>query len=471
MRQSNIRRKILLSLTVFVLVIVGVLMLFQTVFLEQFYENFKLADIRDRADALLDQLQDDEFATYLEDAAQGGDMCVHVINADGRTVAATNRYRDCAVHRMGVSDLRRIFLETRAAGGAQTRRFTMPAPDAAMQGARHGALQNVLYSRTSGDYMVLASAMITPVNATVRVLRVQLLYASVLFILAAGALAFWLSSRIAKPIVGLSESARRLAAGEREVSFESGGYREVDDLRDALNDAARELARVSHLQRELIANISHDLRTPLTMIRGYGEAIRDLPGENTPENIQVIIDEAERLSRLVCDVLDLSRLQSGTQELQPEEFCLTDAVAQQVARCARMVEHDGYRISFSFDREVCVRGDALRLSQVVYNLLGNALTFTGEDRTVLVRQIVRDAWVRIEVEDHGEGIAPQEIADIWERYYKANGPHRRATVGSGLGLAIVRETVRLHGGRCGVQSQPGQGSVFWFELRVDDESV
>ena len=143
MRQSNIRRKILLSLTVFVLVIVGVLMLFQTVFLEQFYENFKLADIRDRADALLDQLQDDEFATYLEDAAQGGDMCVHVINADGRTVAATNRYRDCAVHRMGVSDLRRIFLETRAAGGAQTRRFTMPVPDAAMQGTRHGALQTV----------------------------------------------------------------------------------------------------------------------------------------------------------------------------------------------------------------------------------------------------------------------------------------------------------------------------------------
>ena len=93
----------------------------------------------DRADALLDQLQDDEFATYLEDAAQGGDMCVHVINADGRTVAATNRYRDCAVHRMGVSDLRRIFLETRAAGGAQTRRFTMPAPDAAMQGTGLGS--------------------------------------------------------------------------------------------------------------------------------------------------------------------------------------------------------------------------------------------------------------------------------------------------------------------------------------------
>ena len=192
------------------------------------------------------------------------------------------------------------------------------------------------------------------------------------------------------------------------------------------------------LQRELVANISHDLRTPLTMIIGYSEAMRDIPGENTPENIQVVIDEAKRLNTLVNDVLDISKLQSGTQTLSLKEFNLTRSIQEILLRYNKLVDYD---IRFQFTEEIWVRADELKISQVVYNLVNNAITYTGRDKKVTIIQSLpsaRPGYVQVEVQDTGEGLEQNQLQDIWQRYYKVDKSHKRAQIGTGLGLSMSK---------------------------------
>ena len=203
------------------------------------------------------------------------------------------------------------------------------------------------------------------------------------------------------------------------------------------------------------------------MITGYGEVMRDLPGENTPENIQIIIDEATRLSSLVNDLLDLSKLQSGSIKPQKSRFCLTDSIRDIFKRYSKLKEQDGYNIEFECGEDVFVVADELRISQVIYNLVNNAINYAGDDKTVIVTQIVKDNIVRIEVTDHGEGISPENLQYIWDRYYKVDKEHKRGVIGTGLGLSIVKGILDSHNAHYGVKSTLGKGSTFWFELPID----
>ena len=282
-------------------------------------------------------------------------------------------------------------------------------------------------------------------------------------------IAFLISKRVSSPIVAINSSAKELAKGNYDTTFKGEGYQEIRELNNTLNYAAKELSKVEGLRRELIANISHDLRTPLTMITGYGEVMRDIPGENTPENVQIIIDEAKRLTTLVNDILDISKFQSGNQVLKIEDFNLTKSIEEILLRYNKLTEQNGYKIIFTHDEDVIIQGDEVKLSQVIYNLINNAITYTGEDKTVTLRQIIEEDWVKIEVIDSGEGIPEEDIPLIWDRYYKVNKTHKRAAIGTGLGLSLVKEILQLHEAEFGVESSLGEGSCFYFKLRLPKE--
>ena len=323
---------------------------------------------------------------------------------------------------------------------------------------------------TGGDgaeYVILLDSELTPVSATISTLKAQFFLIAVVLLLGALLLAYLISRRVSRPLVRMNEAAQTLAKGEYDVHFAGQGYRETRELAKTLNYAAEELSKIDRLQKELIANISHDLRTPLTMITGYGEVMRDLPGENTPENVQVIIDEATHLSALVNDLLDLSRLQSGMREPRMETFDLTETVRTLLHRYDRLTSHDGYRITFAAEQEVEIRADRTMLLQVIYNLINNAINYCGEDKAVEVVQTLKeDGMVRLSVIDHGEGISEEELPHIWDRYYKVDRVHRRARIGTGLGLSIAKGALELHGASYGVNCRKGQGSEFWFELPI-----
>ncbi|MEG2083477.1 MAG: HAMP domain-containing sensor histidine kinase, partial [Oscillospiraceae bacterium] len=155
------------------------------------------------------------------------------------------------------------------------------------------------------------------------------------------------------------------------------GCREIDELANSLNYATAELSQVDRLRSELIANISHDLRTPLTMITGYGEIIRDIPGENTRENIDIIINEAKRLSALVSDVMDLSRYRAETQPLRIAPFSLTDTITQIIGTFSKFTEQEGYSIAFEHEDNLVVDADEVMIGRVIYNLIANSINYTG----------------------------------------------------------------------------------------------
>ena len=317
-----------------------------------------------------------------------------------------------------------------------------------------------------GRYLIVQSTELTPVGTVMKTMRHLYLWIGIIMSVVALATAVFISKLITKPIVKMNESAKRLAKGDYDADFTVQGYREIDELADSLNFAAGELAKADHLQKELVANVSHDLRTPLTLIKGYSEVMRDIPGENKAENIQIIIDETARLSDLVSDVLDLSRIQSGMRKPEFQEFSLTDTVKETMQRYERLTKQDGYRIEFSAECDVSVMADRVMILQVIYNLINNAINYNGEDKMVSVEQKVIGDTVCISVSDSGEGIPEDQLNAIWDRYYKVDKVHRRATVGTGLGLSIVKQILELHGAAYGVKSRLGEGSTFWFELKV-----
>ncbi len=320
--------------------------------------------------------------------------------------------------------------------------------------------------RNHTEFMIVQCTEISPLRAMTSTLQDQTLWSGLILAILALGMAYMMSRLITKPIIKMNDAAKQLAGGQYEVNFSVSGYREIHELAESLNYASTELAKTDRLQKELISNISHDLRTPLTMIKGYSEVMRDIPGENTPENIQIIIDETSRLSEMVNDMLDISRIQAGTRIPEFQVFSLTETVRSTMVRYERLMMQDGYNIEFSSEGDVEVMADRGMILQVVYNLINNAINYTGEDKYVSVKQTIEGDSVRISITDTGEGIAEDQISMIWDRYYRVDKVHKRATVGTGLGLSIVKGILELHNSSYGVESTPGQGSTFWFELKI-----
>lgn len=307
-------------------------------------------------------------------------------------------------------------------------------------------------------------AMVTPVEATVSTLRMQLFIITAIMVLLATLLAVIISKHISKPIEQINQSAKVLAMGNYETQFNGRGFLEIKELSNTLNTAAVELSKVEHLRRELMANISHDLRTPLAFIYSYAEMMHDFPQEVTAEQSQIIMDEAKRLTSLVNDILDISSLETGITKLNMVNYNLTESLRKTINRVRELVKNDGYHLDLVNNEDVCILADEVKITQAFCNLLFNAITYSGDDKIVIVRQIVEGSVVRIEVIDHGEGISQSDLPYIWERYYKVDKKHKRPKMGTGIGLSIVKKIIEVHKGEYGVESEVGKGSTFWFQL-------
>lgn len=321
-----------------------------------------------------------------------------------------------------------------------------------------------IHSESGRNYLLLLTSETSPTRSLNVITHIIFTCAIFFALLTSLIFSFLISRGLSKPVKKLSASAKKLAQGDYDVIFAAGGYDEISQLGEVLNGMAKKLRETERLREEFLANVSHDMRTPLTMISGYGEMMRDIPGENTPENIQIIIDESNRLAKLVSDVLDLSKMQSGTYETNPVKFCINDSIMDIIALFKKLSGEEG-RIKYAATGKTFVNLDETLVFQAIYNLINNALKHSGKNATVTVSQIVIDGKVRISVMDNGCGIPEDMLEDIWKRYHK--GPSFGG--GTGLGLPIVSAAVKLCGGSYGAASKVGEGSDFWIELPVYKE--
>ena len=271
---------------------------------------------------------------------------------------------------------------------------------------------------------------------------------------------------LTRPIKRFTETARRIGDGDLTLKYEGNGYNEFDDLADALNYATSEMIKAENFRRDFLTNVSHDIRTPLTLIKANAEMIRDLSGDNKEKrnrNTQTIINEADRLTLLVEDILDLSKLQAGVVEMNNGKVDVGAVTREVVGQFDVLRERGGYVFETDIADGLIAVCDRKRLAQVIYNLVGNAINYVGEDKKVIVRLFEKDGRIRAEISDHGKGIPPDEIDKVWERYYRSNRQNRNV-VGSGIGLSIVKNVLIGFGARYGIISGVGEGTTFWFEL-------
>jgi signal transduction histidine kinase len=478
-RRIGIKWNLFLSFLAFSGVLLVLLWMFQTVFLDSFYRSIKTSSIQHSAQTIANNIDHTELDTLVSRIAQENDINIRIISEDLTEIASAEVAPSSIINMMPINELWQYYAKAAAANGSIFEHFDLKAFKDDRYDDKHftgqvpakdkGMLDTIIFARTvtltdGTRAVILLNTTLTPITATVDTLRIQLLYITGILVVLSLLLALLMSRRVARPIIQINDTSKRMAKGDYGAHFTASGYKEIAELADTLNHTVLELGRVENLRRELIANISHDLRTPLTMISGYAEVMRDLPGENSPENVQVIIDESRRLTSLVNDILDLSKLQSGTQVLNLETYNLTDSIRSILQRYTKLTEQEGLKLVLEADQPAIVRADHVRVGQVLYNLINNAINYTGDDKLVRVRQTISGQTVRIEIIDSGEGIAPDQLAHIWDRYYKVDKVHKRAAIGNGLGLSIVKGILDLHKSRYGVESTVGQGSTFWFEL-------
>ncbi len=502
--KPGIGLRLFASFIAFAAVILGLLWVFQILFLQDFYKAIKLSRA-DSALAAVNQLLLDNNTEGLQDSiddlAEYYDVSIAVYDQNLSKLAFTRAIPNDSICDLRGAEVMLLYKRAVDNGGTYTERFENKGPEIpaflhpqdenkAASGepapagdkdnrrgqkyAQQGDIESVIQvsvlptDENCAGYTIVLNSVLTPVTDTVETLKVQLTAISIVTVLAAVILAVLLARQISKPIVRMNATAAKLASGNYQVHFDgNGGCRELDELSDTLNYATGELSQVDRLRSELIANISHDLRTPLTMIAGYAEMMRDIPGENSAQNAEVILQETRRLTTLVNDVLDLSKYKAEAVSLQKAPFSISSCIRETIERFSSFMESSGYRILFEPQEELTVFADAKTIQQVLYNLLSNSINYTGKDKTVRVRQLREDNFARIEVIDSGEGVPEDDLPHIFERYYRSSKTHKRPTVGTGIGLAIVKSILDAHGAPCGVITSVGQGSVFWFKLPLD----
>jgi len=319
-----------------------------------------------------------------------------------------------------------------------------------------------------GHYFYI-STPIPPIDSTVVVLRQQFIIVTVILFALSFIAAWWISRKVSKPIIRLTKSAERLVKGELDENIYDNGFTEINQLASAFEYAANELRSLDKYRREFIANVSHDLKTPLSIIKFYGEMIKDVSG-NDPvkrnKHCDTIIKEVDWLTGMVGEIVELSKLESGKAEVSITTLDLSACLKDIISRFDVLTDKEGYSFETDIEEKLFVSGNEPMLRRTLYNLISNAVNYTGEDKRVNISLKRKGENLRFEVTDTGEGIPKEKQSVIWDRYYKSNETHKRAVVGTGIGLSIVKNVLILHKADYGVISDTGKGSTFWFELKA-----
>ena len=458
-KKFSLRIELIIFLLIFVLSILGLIYFFQTSFLDSFYKESKINVLENIASEVKLSIENDDLDDYMDQITISNEVCVRVVSNNSKY----NNVGACSLKNLDFNTINDIAKQTSDNGGDKL--FDLFRYHVNSDSELDIYIYSKLFDINDETVMVLVSTMITPIGATISTIKSQYVIIVGIVVVMTIILALILSHFIIKPIKKINDESKNLAKGEYDKSKVNFKIKEFDELNNTLDKANEDISKADKAKKELLANVSHDLRTPLTMIVGYGEMIRDLPEENNESNINVIIDEAKRLSTLVDDLLDISRIENDNIKLNKKEVSLNDLLTNTYHQYEKYCEAQNVKLELKLSEDKIVSIDEARIKQVLYNFINNALNYNDKDnQLIILGSEIIDNKTRVYVYDNGEGISDKDINNIWDRYYKVDKLHKRSHIGSGIGLALSKQLLEAHNIKYGVESKVGEYTKFYFDL-------
>ena len=455
-KTNSLKINIWLFLIAFSIFILCFLWLFQIVFLNSYYKSYKTGELDKAATELRESTILD--SQTIEDIAQKRDLCIEIYGTD--TYFSTISNKGCMEFGNRNFKVKQDFIKSNLL-------------------EQHYSLINEKFENETLIYALkldqelyaFINASLEPLDSTITILSNQFIITSIIVLVLSLIIGYFISRKLSKPIIKISDESKKLADGNFSANFKTkSDIYEINELADSLNYAKEELSKTESLKRDLMANVSHDLKTPLTMIKAYAEMVRDITYNNKEkreENLNTIIEETDRLTLLVNDILDLSAAQSDNLNLNIEEIDLIELINEVIKRFKILSEQEDYKFIFNHPDKVIIHADYKRIYQVIYNLMNNAINYTGNDKKVYIDITEDKHKYTVSIRDTGKGIKQEDLKHIWDKYYHNEKKHKRNNFGTGLGLSIVKNILQMHNYKYGVTSSD-KGSTFYFEIEKDN---
>lgn len=457
LKKNNLKKEILKYLIIFAIIILSFLWIFQAIFFKAIYKEYKLNEIKQTAN-IINKNKNKITQEQINELALDKSVCIEIDNNNYELIYNSTYFgKGCIRNKEQTLKYKFDFISN------NKKKQTYEIEDKSQN------VNTYVYAiKLDEEQYVFINASIEPVDSIEQIIRKELLIITIIIVILSLILAEIISNIISNPIKKISKEAKKIATGNFNINFNNdSNIEEINELTSSLNYAKEELNKTEELRQDLMANISHDLKTPLTMIKAYAEMSIDLHNNNEEkrkQDVEIIKEEVERLTNLVNDILDLSKMQSKVDELNIEEFDLVKLVENILKRYEVLKEKENYNFIFKHNKkETKVKADKKKIEIVIYNLINNAINYTGSDNKVIIN-IEDKEEIKLEIKDTGKGIKEEDIPYIWDKYYKNKKKHKRNLIGTGLGLSIVKKALELHKFKYGVETKINKGTTFYFQI-------
>ena len=484
-KRRSFKIKLWLYFVLFTAFIFTILWLLQTVFIQNFYNDMLISNTKKAAEKIISSCGEENFSDIIDDLSLNNSILVYITDSDGNIIYISDQFKGLSMKNHGKLTEEKNenpFGKYLGEGGRHKGEYRS-LPDGfnefleALEESDSKIYENIadgLYTYgtyiDSGDEeknVLYISTTLDAVGPAVDIIRVQLIWGTVISLITAFILAWFIARGFARPVAKLTEKAEHIGEDDFPEDFKKGFCSELDELIDVLDETSDKLKKSRGFQRELLANVSHDLRTPLTMIKGYAEMIRDISRtdeQQCNEDVEVIVRESDRLSAMVNEILEYSEMQSAERKPEFETVDFSSVVKRVCGNFESLYSRENGHIETDITENINISGNAGRLERAVYNLIDNAVRHNGESKRINVTLRKENEQAKLYITDHGNGIPQEEIDNIWDRYYTYRQRNRKGV--SGLGLAIVKQIIELHGGSCDVRSIVGKGSTFVITINI-----
>lgn len=461
LKNRTLKEQIWFYMAIFSTCLIALLWILQVLFFDTYYEEKTTKTIEKIALKTKFYYLNKRTSNYYDTLSYNNNACIEIIE-DGSSIYSSNGTRRGCIYVDDSVSLSTNYILDFMDSDIDKKNYKIINPK----------LDNetlVSAIRLNDNAYAFINVSLEPTDPAISIIRSELIYISIFIYLSSFVIAYYISRHISKPIKELNNEVTKMSKGDLITPFnEESNIEEIRELSKSLNLTKKELSKIDTTRKDLLANVSHDLKTPLTMIKAYAEMARDLNKDNLDkrtDNLNVIIEESDRLNALVNNILELSKSEASMDTLDKENFSINELINKVLHRFDYLKE-EGYSINFVSKKDYIIYADIQKIEQVIYNLVINAVNYTGKDKKVTVKIEENKGNIRVYVIDTGKGIDEEEINLIWDKYYKNEKNHQRNKVGSGLGLSIVKNILIKHNFNYGVISKKGHGSKFYFDVNI-----